>query len=470
MFADVRKEWEMRISTALSRAGVSSVLEPGDHGYADAVAGFDLAVPFAPDVVIDARSPADVSSAIAVVAERGETLTVLGSGHGRLHGVRGGVAITLRHLDFVDVDVAGHAARVGAGSTWDPVLTATASHGLAAVCGSAPGVGVVGYLLGGGIGPLASSLGFSSDHVRSFDIVTPADGFITVSGHDHPDLFWALRGGKGGFGVVVSLTIDLLELTHVHGGGVYFAAQDAAEVLGAYADWAPSLPGSSTASIALLRLPSRDALPEAIRGRHVVHVRFASLGPGAAARAQLDDIRGVARPLLDTVGDLPYAQLGAIHGDPRDPMPVVNGTASLATLNADTVDAVLGAADLEADRPLSSVEIRTMGPATRPGLAEADAVGGRSTAHLFNVYGAPIPTLTDADRIAAVRGVLGAVRPWRAPVHLVNFIGRANDADAVVRAWTAQQNDRLDSIRARHDPDGLFPYARHGVSTPGSTT
>ena len=460
----------MKTSIALAGAGVSSVLEPSDNGYADAVAGFDLSVPFAPDVVIDAHSPAEVASAIAVAADRGETLTVLGAGHGRLQQAKGGVAITLRHLDSIDVDPGGRTARVGAGLTWDPVLAATAPHGLAAVCGSAPGVGVVGYLLGGGIGPLQSSLGFSSDHVRSFDIVTPADGPITVSKDDHSDLFWALRGGKGGFGVVTSVTIELLEVTHVYGGGVYFAAEDAAAVLGTYADWAPSLPGSSTTSIALLRLPPVDALPQAIRGRHVAHVRFASLDPGDKARAQLDDIRRVARPVLDTVGELPYGQLGMIHGDPRDPMPVVNGTASLATLNGDTVDAVLGAADLEANRPLSSVEIRTLGPATRPELPEADAVGGRSTVHLFNVYGAPVPALTDTDRITAVRGVLSAVEQWQAPVNLVNFLGRANDADAVMHSWTAEQHGRLDAIRARHDPDGLFPYAQHGESAPGTSS
>jgi len=458
----------METSIALARAGVSSVLEPGDSGYASAVGGFDLSVPFAPDVVIDAHSPSEVASAIAVVADRGQTLRVIGAGHGRLQHAKGGVAITLRHLDSIDVDPGGRTARVGAGLTWDPVLAATAPHGLAAVCGSAPGVGAVGYLLGGGIGPLQSSLGFSSDHVRSFDIVTPADGPITVSKDDHSDLFWALRGGKGGFGVVTSVTIDLLEVTHVFGGGVYFAAEDAAAVLGTYADWAPSLPGSSTTSIALLRLPPVDALPQAIRGRHVAHVRFASLDSGDATRAQLDDIRGVARPLLDTVANLPYGQLGTIHGDPREPMPVVNGTASLATLDGDTVDAVLGAAYLEGDRPLASVEIRTLGPATRSGLLEGDAVGGRSTAHLLNVYGAPVPTLTDSDRIAAVRGVLGVVEQWQAPVNLVNFLGRANDADAVMHSWTGEQHDRLDSVRARHDPEVLFPYARHGESAPGS--
>ena len=456
----------MNTATALSRSGVSTLLEPSDGGYADAVAGFDLAVPFAPDIVVDAQGPADVSTAITVAAERGEILTVMGAGHGRLHEVQGGVAITLRHLGAVDVNVTERTAHVGAGLTWEPVLAATVPHGLAPLCGSAPGVGVVGYLLGGGLGPLASSVGFSSDHVRSFEIVTPTDGLITASEDDHADLFWGLRGGKGGFGVVTSVTIDLFEMSHVYGGGVYFAAEDTPAVLSAYAGWASSLPGSSTTSIALLCLPPVATLPDAIRGQHVAHVRFASMESGAAARAQIDDMRSVAQPVLDTVEDLPYGRLGTIHADPRDPMPVVSGTVSLTTLDADTVDAVLGAADLEGDRPLASVEIRTLGPATKLGPPATDAVGGRSTAHVFNVYGAPVPTLTDAERITAVQGVLSAVQPWRAPVNLVNFVGRANGADAVLDSWTVEQHDRLDSVHAQHDPDAIFPYARH-LSTPG---
>src|SRR5664280_1544755 len=370
----------MKIAAALHQAGVSRVLEAGGAGYADAVAGFDLACAYAPDVVVDAGTSADVASTVAVAADRGQTVTVLGSGHGRLHGLDGGMAITVRHLDAVDVDAVGRTARIGAGSTWGPVLAATAPHGLAALCGSAPEVGVVGYLLGGGLGPLASSLGFSSDHVRSFDVVTPADGAITVSADVHPDLFEAMRGGKGGFGVVTAVTVDLLAVSHVYGGGVYFDAEDAPAVLSTYAAWAPSLPDSTTTSNSHLRLPPSNPLPAA----------------------------------------------------------------------------------LDADLPLSSVEIRTLGPATKRVPTTGDAVGGRSAAHLLNDYAAPDPTVSDTDRLTDVRTALGVVAPWRAPVNLVNFVGRANAADAVVGSWTPEQNDRLDSIRGRHDPDRIFPFARHG--------
>ena len=451
----------MSFAADLRSAGAALVLQPGDAGYDKAVAGFDTGTLMTPDVVVDAQSASDVAAAVAVAAEQSQVVTVLGAGHGRLHGLDGGLAITVRGLDTVEIDTTAGTARIGAGCTWDPVLAAATPHGLAPVCGSAPGVGVAGYLLGGGLGPLASALGFSSDHVRSVDIVTPADGPITVTTDSHPDLFRALRGGKGGFGVVTSVTIDLPALTDVIGGGIYFAATDVADVLHAYAQWAPALPQSSTTSVAMLRLPSSPALPEQIRGQHVAHVRFASLDSAAAAATQVADLRAVARPLLDTVGVLPYAKLGSIHGDPTAPMPVANGAAPLSVLDPATIDAILSADDLSADLPLSSVEIRTLGAATCVRAPEGDTVGGRGTAHLLNVYAAPVPTLTDDQRLAAIRTVLDAVEPWRAPVNLVNFVGRANGSDAVVGSWTSEQNDRLDAERVHRDPHALFPFARH---------
>lgn len=446
----------MNMAEVLRTAGIPVVLEPGDAGYADAIAGFDLGVEVAPAVVVVARSAADVATAVAVTAEQGIPLTALGSGHGRLAPLRGGVAITLRGLDSVEVDAANRTARIGAGCAWSSVVAAAAEHGLAAPCGSSPGVGVVGYLLGGGIGPLVSSIGFSSDHVRSFEVVTRADGPITVSRDSHPDLYWAMRGGKVGFGVVTAVTVELLPFAEIIGGGLYFAAEDAPAILGAYVDWAPALPESTTVSVALLRLPPAPALPPAIRGQRVAHVRFASLDSLEVAQAQLGALRSVATPLLDTVGVLPYASIGSVHGDPTAPMPIANGTASLATLEQATVDALLAAAGLETELPLSAVEIRTLGAAARREPAEPDAVGGRSTAHLLNVYAAPDPALTDYVRLRAVRVGLDATAPWQAPTALINFIGRANTADERARSWTDEQRKRLDSIRRAHDPEAVL--------------
>ena len=448
---------------ALRSAGVARVLAPDDAGYASETSGFDLGIACLPDIVVAARTPADVAATVDVASERGERLTILGSGHGRLHEVHGGVAISMRALADVEVDTGKRSARIGAGATWEPVLAATAPHGLAALCGSAPAVGVGGYLLGGGLGPLARAYGFSADHVQAVEVVTPADGSLTVTAESYPDLFWALRGGKGGLGVVTAVTIGLLPLTEVYGGALYFRAADVPAVLGAYAEWSPALPESTTASIALLRLPESDALPEAIRGQRVAHVRVASIDAPAAAERQLAAIRAVAPPLLDTIGTLAYDRIGTIHGDPVTPMPVANGSATLATLDADAIAVLLATAGPQTDAPLSSVEIRTLGGAAARQAPVPNAVGGRSAAHDLNVYAAPDPALSDPERLAAVRSVLESVTQWRAPTELINFIGRANDADAVLRSWSPDQNDRLDTIRSRHDPVGILSFGRHGT-------
>ncbi len=292
---------------------MTRVLAPGDPGYAIETAGFDLGVACSPDLVVAAQAPAEVAAAVAVAAERGERLTVLGSGHGRLHELRGGVAISMRALAGVQVDAAGRSARIGAGATWEPVLAATAPHGLAALCGSAPAVGVAGYLLGGGLGPLARSFGFSADHIEAVEVVTPADGRLIVTAESDPDLFWALRGGKGGLGVVTAVTIGLLPLAEVYGGALYFGAADVPAVLAAYAEWSPALPESTTASIALLRLPEADALPDAIRGRTVAHVRVASIDAPAKAERQL-----AAHPRRGQAGARHHRQ-AALRPDRHDP-------------------------------------------------------------------------------------------------------------------------------------------------------
>ncbi len=438
------------------RAGLTRVLVPGDAGYDDAVAGFDLSVETAPEVVIDAQTPAEVATAVAVAAGLGTPVTILGTGHGRLHAIDGGVAVTVRALDSIEIDVAARTARIGAGSRWASVVSAAAEHGLAAPCGSSTSVGVVGYLLGGGLGPLASSVGVSSDHVRSFEVVTAADGPITVSPESHADLFWAMRGGKTGFGVVTAVTVELLPVAEVVGGGIYFDGADAAAVLAAYAQWSMTLPETSTTSIALLRLPPAPALPAAIRGRRVAHLRFASLDAPAGAQSQLRAVRAVPSRCSTRSACCRTRGSAPSTADPSAPMPVANGTASLAELTAETVDALLGAAGLDTDLPLSAVELRTLGPGVRRPAAGADAVGGRDTAHLLNVYAAPDPSLADEIRLAAIRTALGATADWQLPATLINFVGRGNTDDEVARAWSSEQRSRLDAIRLAHDPDGLF--------------
>ena len=425
---------------------------------AGSVAGFDTSIHYSPDRVLDARSREDVARAVAHAATEGVPLSVLATGHGALGDVSGGVLLTTAGLASVEVDVPGLTARVGAGTTWAQVLAAVTPHGLAPLCGSAPGVGVVGYLLGGGIGPLARTYGFSADHVRSIEIVTPARGAVTATAEQHVDLFWALRGGKGGFGVVTAMTIDLVPLTHVYGGGLFFAGDAAGDALAAVAEWAPRLPHSSTASVALLRLPPVPAVPEPLRGRAVVHVRFASTAEPAEAELLLEPIRELAIPLLDTVSVLPYARIGEVHADPTAPLPVMCGAVTLNGLDGHLVDEILEVAGPQRELAMAVIELRCLGGALAQETGTANAVGGRGAAWNLFATAAPVPGLGPELKRAQVRSVLESAGSRRAAVGLVNFLGRANDPGDLDHCWTPEQRRRLEAIRAVEDPDSILAF------------
>jgi UDP-N-acetylenolpyruvoylglucosamine reductase len=446
------------LAPTLRNAGVSEVFAADDARPLTRMTPFDTSIRYAPDAVVAARSALDVERVVAVAAQEGVPVHAFGTGHGTPDHVSGGILLATGALASVDVDIERRTARVGAGTTWAQVLASTTPHGLAGLCGAAPGVGVVGYLLGGGLGPMAREYGFAADHVRSVEVVTPAHGSVTATRDEHADLFWALRGGKGGLGVVTAVTIDLLPRDRVYGGGLFFAADAARDVLTAVAGWAPRLPESSTASVAMLRLPDVPEVPAPIRGRFVVHVRFVSTAAPERARALVEPVRALAKPLVDTIGELPYARIGEVHGDPAHPLPVMCGSVTLDSVDLPLVDAVLDVAGPERDVPVAAVELRALGGALAREPEVPSAVGGRDAGWNLFATAAPVPGLAPEVGREHVRRVLGAAGPRRAPVGLVNFLGRANDADDLRSCWTSEQLTRLDAVRRDADPDGLTAF------------
>ncbi len=219
------------------RGAVSGpVLTPADDGFADEVATFDLALRYRPRIAVGAGSVDDVARVLAVTEDRGLQVAVLGTGHAPVGPAGADVLLTLRRMADVAVDPHTMTATVGPGATWGDVLAAATPSGLAPLCGSAPGVGAVGLLLGGGMGPVARTFGFSADHVRAFQLVTQGGEVRDVDATGDPELFWGLRGGRGGLGVVTAATVDLMPLATIYGGGLFFGEDAAAAVLRGYSD------------------------------------------------------------------------------------------------------------------------------------------------------------------------------------------------------------------------------------------
>jgi FAD/FMN-containing dehydrogenase len=219
------------------------VLAPGDDGYADECATYNLAVPRRPAVVVGAASPGDVGAAVRFGLARGLPVGVLATGHATSVASDGAVLVTTKRMNAVSVDPVTRTARVGAGARWQQVIEAAAPHGLAPLSGSSPLVGVVGYSLGGGLSPtLGRTHGWAADHVRAIEMIT-SDGRLTrATAERETDLFWAARGGKDNFGIATAIEFDLFEVPRLYGGALYFPGELAADVLHAYQEWAPALP------------------------------------------------------------------------------------------------------------------------------------------------------------------------------------------------------------------------------------
>jgi FAD/FMN-containing dehydrogenase len=196
------------------------MLTKESNRYDEARLGYQRLDPHRPEVIFDVTSTAEVQEAVNHSAAQGKRVAVQASGHGLTRGNNGGVLIATRNFNGVRVDAQQKTAWIEAGATWQQVIDATAPYGLAPLSGSFPGVGAISYTLGGGTGLMARRYGFAADHVRRIEVVT-ADG-VRRNAEDDPDLFWALRGGGGNFGVVTGIEVDLFDVPTLYGGSLYF--------------------------------------------------------------------------------------------------------------------------------------------------------------------------------------------------------------------------------------------------------
>lgn len=441
--------------TSLSRIVAGPVLLPDDPQLGAEVAAFNLATQHRPALTVGATCAADVAAAVRFAVAEGLPVAVQATGHGAVMAADGAVLITTSRMQHLSVDPARRTARIGAGVRWSRVIDAAAPYGLAPLSGSSSGVGVVGYTLGGGLGPLGRRYGYAADHVRSLEMVTGDGETRTVTSDDDAELFWAVRGGKGNFGIVTSIELDLMPVASLYGGGIFYSGEDAAAVLHAWRAWALELPEETTTSVALLRLPDGEAVPPPLRGRLTVHLRVAHCGDPADGARLVEPMRAVAPALVDTLRELPFTEVDSIHLDPTDPLPYWEGGRLLSDLPAEAVEAVLRTAGPAADVPLVLVEVRHLGGALGRPAAVPNAVAGRDGRFLVFALGPDVPGLGDAVR-AAGKAVLESLAPFDAGRRSVNFLGHVTDPDQVATSWAPGVAARLAAVKTQYDPHFLF--------------
>ena len=426
---------------------------PGERVY-DRATPWNLAAPVRPAAVVFVATPRDVAEVMRFASDRGLRVAVQATGHGAVGVGADTILVVTSGMAGCVVDSERRTARVGAGVRWQTVLDAATPHGLAPLCGSAPGVGVVGFLTGGGIGPLVRSVGLSADHVRSFELVTGAGEVLRVTPDEHADLFWALRGGKSMLGIVTAVEIDLLPIAEFYGGALYFDGSDAGEVLHVWRRWSQDLPETVNTSVCIQQLPSLPGIPEPLAGRMTVAVRYTALSDVAAAQRLLQPMRDVAAAVIDAVGVMPYAAIGAVHADPADPMPVHEGHTMLRELTEEAIDAILATCGPGSNSPQTIVELRLLGGALAREPRHRSAFCHREAAASLSVIGVLAPPVAEAV-VGHAAGLVAALAPWSTGGQMPNF-GASADPGRQRRCYSEDALCWLTALAERYDPAGTM--------------
>ena len=430
-----------------------AILMPGDPGWDDARRAWNLAVDQHPAAVAEPRSVQDVADVVRFARQHGLRVAAQGTGHNAapLGLLADTILVKTTAMRQVSVDPAARIARAEAGAVWLDVAEAAAPHGLAALAGSAPNVGVVGYTIGGGMSWLGRAYGLAANNVEAIEVVTADGRLVRADACTEPDLFWALRGGGGSFGVVTAIELRLFPITEVYAGLLWWPADAALPVLQTWRELTQGdLPDELTSAARLVNFPMIPDIPEHLRGRSFVIVTVIHLGTPAEADALLAPLRAL-EPLTDTVQIIPANALGHVHVDPEQPIASVGDGLMLASLPAEAIETLVHVAG--PDTLLLAAELIHVGgemKRARPAGGALPAIDADYA--LFATGLAPCPQAVSAVA-RSVAAAQTAMRPWAARQMYLNLACTSRDPASF---WSAEAYDRLRRIKAAVDPDNLI--------------
>jgi FAD/FMN-containing dehydrogenase len=452
------------------RAGLrGSAYLPDEEGYDETRAAWNLNAHQSPALVVAAEGASDVVAAVNLARQEGLGVGVMATGHGVAAPADGGILINTSHMKGVRVDPETQTARVEAGAKWADLVPEAAAHGLAGLQGSTSGVGIVGYTMGGGLGWLGRKYGFAADSLKEADVVTADGELVKVSAHENADLFWGLKGGGGNFGIVTSLEFALYPITHVFGGNLFYAVEKAEEVLDLYARWSEDLLDEVTSSVAFLNVPPMPDIPEPLRGRSVITVRFCYTGEDLEGRGEelltpwqeLGET-AIGEPIMDTFRVMPYEMMDMISMDPVDPLGAYGHSEMLRDLSPETRETLIKLAGADSDSPLIMLEVRQLGGALSRLPADLNPMERSDARFILNGIGATFsPEMAQAVQ-AYLAYIAEAVEPYASGTQYVNFMDLDGATpERVKAAYSPEDWDRLVELKDRRDPHNLFRFNRN---------
>jgi FAD/FMN-containing dehydrogenase len=428
------------------------VIAPGDAEYDEARTIFYAGHERKPAAVVRVADASDVARVVDLARETGLELAVRSGGHSTAgHSVtEGGIVLDLSDMKGLAIDVEARTAWAETGLTAGEYTTAAAAHGLATGFGDTGSVGIGGITLGGGVGFLVRKHGLTIDNLLAADVVTADGQLLRVDPDTHPDLFWAIRGGGGNFGVATRFQFRLQEVDSVVGGMLILPATP--EAIAGFIAEAESAPEELSTIANVMTAPPMPFLPEEHHGRVVILGLLAYAGAPDAGERAIAPFRSLAEPLVDMVRPTSYPEI--FMPDEEEYHPIASGhTMFVDSVDRTTAETIIEHLE-ESDAMMRVVQLRVLGGAMARVPVEATAFAHRKSRIMTNV-GAVYGSLEEkAKHDAWVAKLAGALRQGDTGAY-VNFMGDEGE-ERVRTAYPGATWDRLASIKHRYDPDNLF--------------
>jgi len=446
--------------SSLTEALTGAVVLPGDPGWNEARSGFNRLLDQHPAAVAFPADAQDVACAVAYAGSAGLRVAPQATAHnqGPLGDMENTVLLNVRGLQDVHVDAGARRVRVGAGVKWNRVAPRLSAHGLAGLHGSSPDVGIAGYSLGGGLGWLARKHGLQCNAVTAIELVTADGELVRADAEHHAELFWALRGGGGNFGVVTAIEFAVYPVDELYAGALFFPFERSSEALHAWSALLPTLPEEMMTWASLIHFPPIPDVPAYARGRSFAVVMGAFLGDEPEGRELLRPLRDMGA-VRDSFAMVPPVVLGDLAMDPLDPLPLHLTHQLLDKLPADTIDDVIAEVGPGSGRgpTVTMLQFRHMGGAL---AREAPGAGARATLPgevAVLALGVVMDEASDVAVRSALDDVTAAVLPHRAGDY-PNFVEEPADASTFFEphVW-----ERLQAVKTLYDPSDVFAGNHH---------
>ena len=436
------------------------VATSSDADWDEARQAWNLAADQRPPAVAFVESADDAAKAIKFAAENDLKVAGQGTGHGAVAIGSLGDAILIKTERMRGIEVGDGTARIEAGVLAEEIGGAAHEKGKSFLPGTSPNVGVTGYSLGGGLSWFGRKYGWACNHVTAIELVTADGEARTVDADSDPDLFWALRGGGGGYAIVTALHLDLFPVAEAYAGALLFPPEVTEDGLRRYRDWTAEAPEEVGSMVRMLNLPPIPDIPEEIRGKKWLAITACCLGTREEGEKVIAPLREIGEAAMDSFDQIPATALTRIAMDPEPPVPGLGHHATLSELPDEAIDAFVGAAGPETDSPLLVAELRHLGGALRRPAENAGALDKLDAE--FVMLG--IGMLMDPALRDPIEGQLDklhdAIKPWAADGGYYNYAERPCDVEAILPEETCK---RLSDVKRSWDPDNRI-VANHSVA------